>query len=127
MKTMQEANIPPESKPTHLHAAKGTQAARSAIPDEQTVIDMTDLFKVFGDPTRARILLALSKGELQVCCIAEVLDMTQSAISHQLRILKQARLVRSRREGREMYYALDDDHIMTILGQGLAHVGEMTR
>lgn len=101
------------------------EAARQAIAGEETIERLAELFKTFGDPTRARILIALSQGELRVCCIAQVLDMTQSAISHQLRILRQTHLVRARREGREMFYALDDDHVMTIIGQGLAHVKEM--
>lgn len=127
-KRNQEANLglhpttcSPDSEFPHVQR----QHARQAIPDERTINSIAELFKTFGDPTRARILLALSKGELRVCCIAEVLNMTQSAISHQLRILRQARLVRARREGREMFYALDDDHVMTIIGQGLAHVEEL--
>ncbi len=80
--------------------------------------------QVFGDPTRIRILYALSAGELCVCDIASVLNMTQSAISHQLRVLKQIKLVKFRREGKTVYYSLADAHVETILSQGLEHVQE---
>lgn len=82
------------------------------------------MFKVFGDPTRIRILYALSAGELCVCDIASVLNMTQSAISHQLRVLKQIKLVKFRRDGKTVYYSLADTHVETILSQGLEHVQE---
>lgn len=85
---------------------------------------LADLFKIFGDPTRIRILHALSARELCVCDIAEALKMTQSAISHQLRILKQSHLVKFRREGKTVYYSLADNHVHTILAQGLEHVME---
>lgn len=85
---------------------------------------LADLFKIFGDPTRLRILHVLSDRELCVCDIAEGLDMTQSAISHQLRVLKQSRLVKFRRDGKTIYYSLADDHVHTILAQGLEHVLE---
>ena len=86
--------------------------------------DLAELFKIFGDSTRIRILYVLFEAEVCVCDIAELLGMTQSAISHQLRLLKQAKLVRSRREGKTVYYALADDHVRTILGQGMDHVNE---
>lgn len=85
---------------------------------------LADLFKIFGDPTRIRILHALSARELCVCDIAQALEMTQSAISHQLRILKQSHLVKFRREGKTVYYSLADSHVHTILAQGLEHVME---
>ena len=88
-------------------------------PDDPALQSMADLFKVFGDPTRVRILFALFQQE-----IANRLGMTQSAISHQLRILKQARLVSSRREGKSIFYALADDHIYTIFRQALEHIAE---
>ncbi len=94
------------------------------MPDEESLYDLAELFKVFGDTTRIRILYALFESELCVCDIAQVLNMTQSAISHQLRVLKQARLVRSRREGKQIYYFLADDHVRTIIGQGMDHVSE---
>lgn len=89
-----------------------------------TLIDLAELFKVFGDPTRIRILDALSRNELCVQDIADNLSMTQSAISHQLRILKQASLVKFRRDGKAFYYSLADDHVATIMRQGLEHVCE---
>ena len=97
---------------------------KRAISDDNTLYALADLFKVFGDPTRIRILYAFSAQELCVCDIASVLDMTQSAISHQLRILKQMKLVKFRREGKTVYYSLADSHVETILNQGLDHVLE---
>ncbi len=91
---------------------------------EETLYDLAELFKVFGDSTRIRILCALFDDEKNVGDIADELGMTQSAISHQLRILKANHLVRSRREGKSVIYALDDDHVRTIIGQGLEHVEE---
>ncbi len=91
---------------------------------EETLYDLAELFKVFGDSTRIRILCALFDEEKSVGDIADELGMTQSAISHQLRILKANHLVRSRREGKSIIYALDDDHVRTIIGQGLEHVEE---
>ena len=94
------------------------------MPDEESLYDLAELFKVFGDTTRIRILYVLFESEMCVCDIAEILNMTQSAISHQLRVLKQARLVRNRREGKQIYYFLADDHVRTIIGQGMDHVNE---
>ena len=91
---------------------------------DDTLYQLADLFKVFGDPTRIRILSVLSKQELCVQDIAAALSMTQSAISHQLRILKQSALVKFRREGKTIYYSLADDHVATIMAQGLEHVCE---
>lgn len=85
---------------------------------------LADLFKVFGDPTRLRILYTLSNGELCVCDIADSLSMTQSAISHQLRILKEKHLVKARRDGKTIFYSLADAHVATIISQGLNHVLE---
>ena len=85
---------------------------------------LSELFKVLGDPTRIRILQALHDTRLCVCDIAETLGMTQSAISHQLRVLRQARLVRAQREGRSVFYVLDDDHVAHMFEQGLLHVSE---
>lgn len=92
--------------------------------DEETLYRLAELFKVFGDPTRIRILHSLTESELCVQDIADRLSMTQSAISHQLRILKQAALVRFRRDGKTIYYSLADDHVKTIMAQGLEHVCE---
>ena len=92
--------------------------------NDDTLYRLADLFKVFGDPTRIRILYVLSVEELCVQDIADRLSMTQSAISHQLRILKQNKLVKSRREGKSIFYSLADDHVRTIMNQGLEHVTE---
>jgi len=95
-----------------------------ALPDEDTLYDLTELFRIFGDSTRIRILYVLFESEMCVCDIAELLGMTQSAISHQLRALKNARLVKGRREGKTVFYSLADDHVKTIIDQGLEHVAE---
>ena len=92
--------------------------------NEETLYQLAELFKVFGDSTRIRILHELTKNELCVQDIADTLNMTQSAISHQLRILKQAALVKFRRDGKTIYYSLADDHVATIMKQGLEHVCE---
>ena len=94
------------------------------MPPEEELLDMAELFKVFGDTTRIKILYALFESELCVCDIAELLGMSQSAISHQLRVLKQSQLVKFRREGKTVFYSLADEHVQTILGQGLEHVEE---
>ncbi|MGI5958233.1 MAG: ArsR/SmtB family transcription factor [Massiliimalia sp.] len=94
------------------------------MPDDEILYDVAELFKVFGDCTRIKILYALFESEMCVCDIAELLGMSQSAISHQLRVLKQARLVKYRRDGKTVFYSLNDDHIKTIFNQGLEHVVE---
>lgn len=97
---------------------------RKKMPKEETLYDLAELFKVFGDTTRIRILWALDEAEMCVCDIANLLNMTQSAISHQLRVLKQAKLVRNRRDGKVVYYSLDDEHVKMIFDQGLVHINE---
>ena len=94
------------------------------IKDENELYDLAELFKVFGDSTRIRILFALFDEERCVTDIATSLQITQSAISHQLKILKQSKLIKSRRDGKQIYYALADDHVRSIIGQGLEHVEE---
>ena len=94
------------------------------MPEEEKLFELADLFKVLGDSTRVRILSALFQSEMCVCDISALLDMTQSAISHQLRVLKQARLVKNRREGKVVYYSLDDEHVMSIFEQGINHINE---
>ncbi len=94
------------------------------MPEEEELYDLAELFKVFGDSTRIRILFVLFEAEVCVCDLAEVLHMTQSAVSHQLKILKQAKLVRARREGKSVFYALADDHVRTIIAQGREHIEE---
>ena len=106
-----------------LHPDK-IRIVNDGMPPEDTLYDLAELFKVFGDSTRIRILYALFEADICVCDLAETLQMTQSAISHQLRILKQSKLVKFRREGKTIYYSLADDHVATIMAQGLEHVCE---
>jgi ArsR family transcriptional regulator len=94
------------------------------MTDENILIDLGELFKVFGDSTRIKILFALHDGEKSVGSLADELGMTASAVSHQLKILKDSRLVRARRDGKQIFYALDDDHVLSILNQGMEHVLE---
>lgn len=94
------------------------------MPDDETLYDLAELFKVFGDSTRIKILYALFEAELCVCDIAQLLGLTQSAVSHQLRVLKASRLVRPRREGKTVFYSLDDDHVRRIIAQGMEHISE---
>ncbi|MCQ5128328.1 metalloregulator ArsR/SmtB family transcription factor [Butyricicoccus faecihominis] len=108
----------------HVIHAGPIEHARQQMPAEEITSAASDFFKAFSDKTRLRILAALGTEELCVCDIASLLNMSQSAISHQLRFLKQARLVRSRKSGKTVYYALCDSHIQTILAQGIAHVQE---
>jgi DNA-binding transcriptional ArsR family regulator len=97
---------------------------RKNMPDEESLLDLADLFKVFGDSTRVKIISALLHSEMCVCDIASLLGMTKSAISHQLRALRQTKLVKYRRDGKVVYYSLDDDHVGMIFNQGLVHVCE---
>mgnify|MGYP002512438253 CR=1 FL=1 len=94
------------------------------MPSENELYDLAELFKVFGDSTRIRILFVLFEAEVCVCDLAEALNMTQSAISHQLKILKQNKLVKNRREGKSVFYSLADGHVRTIIAQGIEHIGE---
>ena len=108
-----------------IHAHEDVvEQVRQRMPGEDALYDLTELFRIFGDSTRVRILYVLLESEMCVCDLAMLLGMTQSAISHQLRALKNARLVRSRREGKTVFYTLADDHVKTILDQGLEHVAE---
>jgi ArsR family transcriptional regulator len=97
---------------------------KECIPAEETLYDLADLFKIFGDTTRIKILCGLFQAEMCVCDIAALLGMTQSAISHQLRVLKQARLVKYRKDGKVVYYSLEDEHVKRIFDQGLIHISE---
>ncbi|MGM9606779.1 MAG: ArsR/SmtB family transcription factor [Oscillospiraceae bacterium] len=100
------------------------EKVNAAMPDEEVLYDLAELFKVFGDSTRIRILYVLFESEMCVCDIAQLLGMSQSAISHQLRCLKQSKLVKYRREGKTVFYSLADGHVRTILGQGMEHIKE---
>ena len=106
------------------HSAKILEKIKKEMIDEDIIFDMAELFKVFGDSTRIRILFVLFGSEVCVCDLAETLNMTQSAVSHQLKILKQAKLVSSRREGKSVFYSLADEHVRTIIDQGREHIEE---
>lgn len=95
-----------------------------AMPPEEELFDLAELFKIFGDSTRIRILYVLFEAEMCVCDLAQLLGMTQSAISHQLQVLKKSKLVKYRREGKTVFYSLSDGHVRVILGQGMEHVTE---
>lgn len=100
------------------------QAIRNALPDDDVIYSLAELFKMFGDPTRAKILRCLQIRDLYVGEIADILDMSISAVSHQLRVLRSAKLVKGTKEGKEVKYSLDDDHVTKILEYGLTHVNE---
>ena len=107
----------------HVHEDAVEEVLR-LLPEEERLYDLAEVFRVFGDTTRIRILYVLFERELCVCDIAKLLGMTQSAVSHQLRILKDAKLVRFRREGKTVFYTLDDDHVRSVLELGMEHVLE---
>lgn len=107
----------------HNHGDELREVAHD-MPRDERLCDLADLFKVFGDSTRIKILYGLFKSELCVCAIAELLKMSQSAISHQLKVLKEARLVGNRREGKTIFYFLADDHVRTMISQGFEHLME---
>src|SRR5262245_33303093 len=107
----------------HLDAGK-SEARRQQLIPVRTVEALAETFRVLGDPTRVRILDALSTGELCVCDIATLVGISESAVSHQLRLLRGMRLVRPRRQGRQVYYAADDQHILELMRQALTHVEE---
>ena len=100
------------------------ELVREKLPPDEFLYDLAELFKMFGDSTRVKILYALLESELCVCDIAKLLDVTQSAVSHQLRVLKSGKLVKCRREGKVMFYSLADEHVVRILNQGMEHVEE---
>ena len=98
--------------------------AINELPDDELIADLSDMFKIFGDQTRVKILMALESGELCVCDIAAVMNMSQSAISHQLRVLKQSNIVKTRRQGKVVYYSMSDDHVKEIFDIAMVHVQE---
>lgn len=109
----------------YIHVHKDiVDAVNNAMPDEELLYDLADFFKVFGDSTRIKILYVLMQSEMCVCDIAQLLNASQSAVSHQLRVLKQMQLVKFRREGKTIFYSLSDGHITTILSQGFEHIKE---
>ena len=107
----------------HLNAELLRQI-ESGMPGEETIQRLAEFFKVLGDVTRIKILCVLFQAEMCVCDLAEVVGMTQSAVSHQLRILKQMNLVKNRREGKTVFYSLEDGHVQEILDQGMEHIAE---
>lgn len=107
----------------HNHIER-LKEAKDNMPNDELIYDLSDLFKVFGDTTRMKILFSLFESELCVCAIAELLGMTQSAISHQLKVLKDNRLVKCRRAGKTIIYSLADNHVRTIIDQGFEHIME---
>ena len=109
----------------HIHVhPENVDYVKGQIPDENKLYELADFFKVFADSTRIRILYVLKCSEMCVCDIAQSLNMTQSAISHQLRVLKQMKLVKNRRDGKTIFYSLADEHITMILSQGMEHIEE---
>ena len=113
----------PSCETTHVHGELIKRVCEM-MPDTDSLYDLAELFKIFGDSTRVRILFVLLESEMCVCDLAETLGMTASAISHQLRVLKAADLVRYRRDGKTVFYSLADDHVRSILSQGLDHINE---
>lgn len=107
----------------HLHE-EVLRRVEAEMPEEEALFDLAELFKVFGDSTRIRILYLLFEAEMCVCDIAQLLGMTQSAISHQLQVLKKSKLVKYRRDGKTVFYSLADGHVRTIIGQGMEHISE---
>ncbi|MGN1467488.1 MAG: ArsR/SmtB family transcription factor [Ruminococcus sp.] len=112
-------------KPEFIHAHDDlVEKVYDNMPEEEILYDLAELYKVFGDSTRIKILYVLFESEMCVYDIARLLNMTQSAISHQLKVLKQSKLVRYRREGKTVFYSLADDHVRTIIDQGMEHISE---
>lgn len=107
----------------HVHETVVHQIEHG-MPNEELMSGLAEFYKVFGDTTRVKILCSLFQSESCVCCLAEAIGMTQSAVSHQLRILKQMKLVKNRREGKTIYYSLADGHIQSIINQGMEHITE---
>ena len=108
---------------TEVHEG-AVEQVRSQLPQDEVLYDLAELFKIFGDSTRVKILYALLESELCVCDIAKLMDVSQSAVSHQLRVLKGSKLVKFRREGKTLYYSLADEHVFRILSQGMEHILE---
>ncbi|WP_055071595.1 ArsR/SmtB family transcription factor [Clostridium massiliamazoniense] len=120
---MEEKKVIEDCSCTIIHRDT-LEEVKEKLPKEETLYDLAEIFKVFGDTTRIKILCSLFEHEMCVCDMAALLNITQSAVSHQLRVLKQARLVKFRREGKVVYYSLDDDHVKNIFNEGLNHVME---
>ena len=108
---------------TQTHPSR-IETVKKLLPADEVLYDLAELFKIFGDSTRIKLLYALYESELCVGAITQLLGMTQSAVSHQLRALKQSKLVKYRREGKTIFYTLADEHVVTILAQGMEHIEE---
>jgi ArsR family transcriptional regulator len=119
----EKLNVVPKCDCTVIHEDV-VNIVKSKMPADERLYDLAELFKIFGDSTRVRILWALNESEMCVCDISVLLNMTQSAISHQLRILKQANLVKNRKDGKVVYYSLKDEHVKHIFDQGFIHIAE---
>ena len=119
----QEENIKDDVEYIHVHQDV-IDSVQDKMPEEETLYDLAELFKIFGDSTRIRILYVLFESEMCVYDIAQLLSMTQSAISHQLRILRQAKIVRSRRVGKQIYYSIEDNHVGILYSVGMEHILE---
>ena len=124
MKDTEKLSPDAGSNPIAAAASGSIEQVRDALPDDEILYDLAELFKVFGDTTRVKILYTLFESELCVNDIAQCLNMTPSAVSHQLRILKTSKLAKFRREGKTVYYSLDDDHVRSIIALGLEHISE---
>lgn len=114
-----------EARHAHIVNPRLVRKVRDRMKPEETMAMLAETFRALGDPARAKILFALLQAELCVCDLAEIVGASESAVSHQLRILRALRLVRSRRDGRQVYYSLADEHIRTLIGDGLDHVEEL--
>ena len=121
---IKETDVGEETDVTGTEDAAKIKEVTDALPDEDTLDELEELFKIFGDSTRIKILYALHIKEMCVMDISLALGMSQSAISHQLRVLRQTRLIRSRRDGKNIYYSLADEHVHTIISMGLEHIEE---
>ena len=115
--------LPPCCGEERVHP-DAVERVRELLPPDERLYDLAELFKMFGDSTRVKMLYALLESELCVCDLAKLLDVTQSAVSHQLRVLKAGKLVKFRREGQTVFYSLADQHVVRILSQGMEHVAE---
>ena len=122
-KSLHQANEAPVCTFLNAHP-EAIANVRGTLPEDDTLLDVSELFKVLGDSTRCKILFVLLVSEMCVCDLSQLLGMSISAVSHQLRILRQAQLVRYRREGKTVFYMLADEHVRTLLSQGMEHVQE---
>ncbi|MCI8623458.1 MAG: winged helix-turn-helix transcriptional regulator [Provencibacterium sp.] len=117
--------MPSEDRCEYIHVHEEIVGrVRQSMPEDEDLFDLAELFKIFGDSTRIKILYVLFESEMCVCDLAQLLGMTQSAISHQLQVLKKSKLVKYRREGKTVFYSLSDAHVRTIIDQGMEHIAE---